>query len=83
MESDTLNLIAAVLGWCMVVNYGTLFLWMIFIMFAKLWTYTVHNRWFNITEEEFYATHYRLMGQFKLNIMLFNLAPYLALRIVT
>ena len=82
MENETLEVVADILGWSMVVNYGTLFLWMMFIMFARLWTYEVHNRWFNISEEMFYSTHYRLMGFYKLNILLFNLAPYLAIRII-
>ena len=82
MTTETINIIAAILGWCLVINYGTLLLWMIFLMSGRLWKYRVHNRWFNISDQEFNAAHYRLMGQFKLNIMIFNLAPYLALRII-
>jgi hypothetical protein len=82
MTTETINVIAAILGWCMVINYGTLLLWMIFLMSGRIWMYRVHNRWFNISDQEFNAAHYRLMGQFKLSIMIFNLAPYLALRII-
>jgi hypothetical protein len=83
MTNETLDLLMAVLGWSMVFNYGILLLWMMFLMWARIWMYNTHNRWFNIPEQEFHITHYRLMGQFKLGILLLNLSPYLALRIVT
>jgi hypothetical protein len=82
MAIETMKFTAAFLGWCMVVNYGILLTWMIFLMSGRIWMYRVHNRWFNISDQEFGAAHYRLMGQFKLYIMIFNLAPYLALRII-
>ena len=82
MTTEMMNVIAAFLGWCMVINYGILLIWMVFLMSGRIWMYRVHNRWFNISDQEFNAAHYRLMGQFKLGIMILNLAPYLALRIM-
>ena len=82
MNTETIDFIAAILGWSMVFNYGLLLVWMMFLMSARLWTYQLHNRWFNISDQEFGVAHYRGMMQFKLAILLFNMAPYLAIRIV-
>jgi hypothetical protein len=82
MATETVNYIAAILGWCMVINYGILLIWMVFLMSGRIWMYRVHNRWFDIPDQEFNAAHYRLMGQFKLYIMIFNLSPYIAIRIM-
>ena len=46
------------------------------------WIYRMHSRWFRISEERFDAIHYAGMAIFKTAIFLFNLVPYLALRIV-
>jgi len=42
----------------------------------------VHGKWFTLSVEEFDAIHYKGMAFFKMGIVLLNLAPYLALRIV-
>lgn len=74
--------IAAVLGWCTLINLGLLIWWLLFLLLAHDWTYQMHSKWFKISPEEFDAIHYRLMGVFKMGVILFNLVPYLALRIV-
>lgn len=43
----------------------------------------LHTKWFRPSPEKFDAIHYSLMGVFKIGVIVFNLVPYLALRIVT
>jgi len=45
--------------------------------------YRIHGKWFKLSEEKFDAIHYALIGFFKLSMILFNIVPYLALRIVS
>lgn len=78
----SVELVAAVLGWCTLINYGLLILWFLFLTTAHDWTYRLHSKWFKISSEQFDAIHYSLMGIFKLAVVAFNLVPYLALRIV-
>jgi hypothetical protein len=78
----TVEQIAAVLGWCTLINLGLLIWWFLFVVFAHDLTYQMHSKWFKIPLEQFDAIHYRLMGVFKMGVILFNLVPYLALRIV-
>ncbi len=72
----------AVLGWCMVVNFLTLVVWTFSMMLWPNLTYRTQRLVTSISQEDFERTIYRLMGQYKLGILLFNFAPYIALRIV-
>ncbi len=80
MNVETLT---AFLGWCTLINFGLLLYWALFIIFAHDWTYRMHSRWFKLSTEKFDSLHYSLMGFFKMGVIIFNLVPYLALRIVT
>jgi len=68
--------------WCLIINYGLLLWWFLFIAFAHDWTHRFHGRWFHLSTEQFDAIHYGGMALFKLGILLFNLVPYIALHIV-
>ena len=78
----TLEMIRSTLAWSTVINMGILLWWFVFISLAHDWTYRFHSKWFKLSEEKFDTIHYAGMALFKIGIFLFNLAPYLALRIV-
>lgn len=75
-------MIRSTLAWSTVINLGILLWWFVFISLAHDWTYRFHSKWFKLSEEKFDTIHYAGMALFKIGIFLFNLAPYLALRIV-
>jgi hypothetical protein len=70
-----------VLGWCTIINFSILLWWFLFFSLAHDWLYRLHGRWFKLPVERFDAIHYAGMAFFKISIFLFNLVPYLALRI--
>jgi len=72
----------AFLLWCLVVNYGMLLWWFLAFRLAHDWMYRLHSRWFKLQEERFDAIHYQGMAVYKVGVLLFNLAPYIALLIV-
>jgi hypothetical protein len=78
----SMEMIRAALGWCTLINWGLLLWWWLFIAFAHDWVYRMHGKWFRITPEQFSAIHYAGMAYFKMAVFMFNLVPYLALRIV-
>ena len=78
----TIETIRDVLGWCAVINLGLLLWWGLFFMLAHDWMYRIHGKWFKLPVERFDAIHYSGMAFFKICILLFNIAPYLAIRIV-
>ena len=77
-----LEVIRAFFAWCSVINIALLLWWAIFLLFAHDWTYRLHSRWFKISVEQFDAIHYGAMAAFKLGVLMFNLVPYFALRIM-
>ncbi len=74
-----MNEIKDALLWCVVINYGILFVWFGVFVFAYDWLYRMHTRWFKLSVETFDAIHYAGMATYKLEIILLNLVPLLAL----
>ncbi len=78
----TLEIVRDVLAWSAVINITFLLWWFLAFWVAHDWVYKVHGKWFTLSVEKFDAIHYKGMAFFKMGIVLLNLSPYLALRIV-
>jgi hypothetical protein len=78
----TLESIRDVLGWCSAINIGLLLFWWLWFVLAHDFMYRFHGKWFKLSVEKFDAINYALIGLFKIGIILFNIIPYFALRIV-
>jgi hypothetical protein len=68
--------------WCTVINYVILLIWFLFFVFARDGIQRLHGRWFRLSSDQFDTLHYAGMSIFKIGIILFNLVPYVVLRIV-
>ncbi|HOP47500.1 MAG TPA: hypothetical protein PK874_07535 [Desulfobacteraceae bacterium] len=79
----TLEIIRSTLAWCSVIDIGLLLFWFLFFTLAHDFIYRMHARWFKIPAETFDTIHYTGMAFFKICIFLFNLVPYIALRIIS
>jgi hypothetical protein len=75
----TTNEIKEVLLWCTVINYGVLLVWFLVFVYAHDWMYSMHTRWFRLSVEAYDALNYAVAATYKIGIMLFNLAPLIAL----
>ena len=78
----TLEAIRSALAWCTVINLGLLTWWFLFFILAHDWTYRFHSKWFKLSVEKFDSIHYAGIAFFKSLVIMFNLVPYLALRIL-
>ena len=78
----TLETIRAALAWCTVINVALFAWWFLWFVLGHGFMYRIHARFFKISVEQFDAMNYSMMGGYKLAIIVFNVAPYLALRIV-
>lgn len=63
-------------------NYIVLIIWFLAFIFAKGSVKRLHGQWFNLSEQQFDAIHYGGMAVYKIGILLFGLAPYLALKLL-
>jgi hypothetical protein len=78
----TLDQLHDFLLWNLILNYGVLLLWFGMLVFARDTVYRLHKRWFQLTPQAFDTLHYGGMALYKVGILLFNLAPLLALCLI-
>jgi hypothetical protein len=78
----TLEVLTVFLAWCTLFNLVILFLWWLVLAFGGGWIRRMHGRWFDIGDAEMAAVHYRVLAHFKILWVLFNLTPYLVLRLI-
>ena len=78
----SIAMVREALLWCTVITYGVLIVLFLFFLLAHDWMHGWHSRWFHLSVEQFDALHYAGMALYKIGILLFNLVPYIALRIV-
>jgi hypothetical protein len=83
MEPQSFETLRAVLGWSTLINFVILTWWFAWFALARDSVRRLHGRWFAMPDAQFDAIHYGGMVMYKLGILLFNLVPYLALRIAT
>jgi hypothetical protein len=77
----SIDVLRNVLLWCTVVNYVALLLWVLLYLLPHEWLYRLWVRWFRLTPEQFDAINFAGITLYKVGILLFNLVPYIALRI--
>jgi hypothetical protein len=78
----TIELTIQFLAWATLINYGVLVVWFLGLMLMPQLIYSMHTRWFKISEQAFYTTNYAGIGLYKLLIFIFLLVPYLVLRFI-
>ncbi len=66
----------------LLLNYAILIIWFLFFVFAKDWMKQIHGRWFHLNSAQFDAVHYGGMAIYKIGILLLNLTPYIALKML-
>jgi hypothetical protein len=76
-----IEIVRRALLWCTVINYGILLVWFLFFMLAHDWMHPFHDRWFDLSVDQFDMLHYAGMSVYKIGIILLNLVPYIALHI--
>ena len=76
------DIIKVLLLYSLVFNYVMLLIWFGVFSFAHDWLYRLHSRWFRISVESFDAIHYAGMAVYKIGLILFNIAPLVALWLV-
>jgi hypothetical protein len=79
----SVEVVRRTLLWCTVLNYVLLLVWAVVLALPHRWMYRLYGRWFRLSDEQFDALSFALIGLYKLGILLFNLVPYVALCIVT
>ena len=78
---DTTQL-TALFGWMTAINIGVYSFTAVFIIFARDWTAQLQARITGVPAEKWPDYYIDYLSRYKMMIIMFNLAPYLALRVV-
>lgn len=79
---ETFEIIRAVLGWSSLLNLGMLTFAAIVTMVAGDAVKGIHSRFYSLSDADLDRAYFQYLGNYKIMIFVFNLAPYLAMRIV-
>jgi len=80
---NDLSVVTEFLGWCTLINYGILILSTVILLVCADWVKGMHSKMFNISETSLDTLYFNYLGNYKLAIFIFNLAPYIALKLVS
>lgn len=74
--------LTAFLGWCTLINIGLLLFSTLMIALIKDFAIRVHSKMFDLDPQTLPTMYFDYLGRFKVLVIVFNLVPYLALRII-
>lgn len=78
---DVINLITF-LGWCTVINIGILIFSSSTIFIFKSFVTKLHSELSGVDRKDLLPLYFKYLGNYKICIIVFNLVPYLALKIM-
>jgi hypothetical protein len=75
--------LANFLGWCTLLNFGLLIFSSLALVIALKPISQLHARLFDLDRAELSMAYFRYLANYKILIIVLNLVPYLALRIMS
>ena len=79
---DSIATIREFLGWCSVLNIGLLLLSATVLMTMRGLVVKIHAKMTGVSEADLPRLYLEYLGNYKILIIIFNLVPYFALRIM-
>lgn len=77
-----INELTTFFGWCTVINLGVYLFSALFIIVFKRFTINLHSKILGIEASELPNMYFKFLGNYKIGIILFNLSPYIALKLM-
>ena len=78
----TLSQLTELLGWALVINIGIYLLSILALTAMKGFYLSIHTKVFGVSKEDLPREYFRFIGQYKMLVLIFNLVPYTALKIM-
>ena len=78
-----INTVKAFFMWCTIIDAVILGLASLMCIFFADFSYRMNHRFFSISREAFNVVLVAFIGLFKLFILMFNIAPWIALMIIS
>ncbi len=74
--------LTALFGWMSVISIGLLLFSTLAILSLRDWVTSLHGRMFDIDASDLHQSFFKYLAQFKIAVLVLNVVPYLAMRIV-
>ena len=79
----TIEIVKDFLGWCSIINISILMFSAIFIIIAEKMALNIHHKLFNVDNNYLRKAYFQYLAQYKIIIIVFNIVPYFALKIMS
>ena len=79
----TIETLTELFGWITVINMGLLIFSTIMLFFMKGMAIKIHSKMFGVDEKDLNRMYFEYLGRFKILVIVFNLTPYIALKLMT
>ncbi len=71
------------LGWCSILNVALLSVTSLIIFLLKTPITSLHSQLTGLDQQTLMPLYFSYLGQYKITILVFNLIPYVALKLMT
>ncbi|HGZ69861.1 MAG TPA: hypothetical protein ENL00_01860 [Nitratifractor sp.] len=78
----TLEQLTTFLGWCSVINIALLLFYFLFIVSFREFTLSLHSKLFNLDRTTLNKAYFDYLALYKILIIVLNVVPYIALKII-
>ena len=78
-----MNTLTEFLGWCSIINISILFLSTIALAVVRKPVSGIHSKMFGVSETDLPLTYMQYLGNYKIAIIVLNIVPYIALKIIS
>lgn len=78
----TLDTITEFIGWCSVINIGMLMLTSILVLLLRTRMSQIHGKMFGMSTTDVSKAYFQYLAQYKITVIVLNLVPYIALKIM-
>jgi len=78
----TIETMIGFFAWCSIINIGILLLSAIFIIIFKDMAIKIHTKMFDLDKVYLQQAYFKYLAQYKIMIIIFNIVPYFALKII-
>ena len=79
---NDLQTLTTFLGWCSVINMGLLLFSTALLMLMKNFVAGLHSKLLGVDRSELPAMYFQYLGNYKVFIIVFNIVPYVALKMM-
>jgi hypothetical protein len=77
-----IEILTAFFMWCSIINIGLLFVSFLLWMVASDWIYALQSKWFPMPRQTLNVVFYCWFGFYKIIVYMFNIVPWVVLKII-